>query len=61
MKWGKKQLTTVSYILTTVKVVTKDTKALQIILEFAFKSFHKLLTLHILIVLLKLSVESRTF
>lgn len=61
MKWGKKQLTTVSYILTTVKVVTKDTNALQIILEFAFKSFHKLLTLHILIVLLKLSVESRTF
>lgn len=61
MKWGKKQLTTVSYILTTVKVVTKDTKTLQIILEFAFKSFHKLLTLHILIMLLKLSVESRTF
>lgn len=37
MKWGKKQLTTVSYILTTVKVVTKATKALQIILALNSK------------------------
>lgn len=39
MKWGKKQLTTVSYILTTVKVVTKATKALQIILALNLKVF----------------------
>lgn len=39
MKWGKKQLTTVSYILTTVKVVTKATEALQIILALNLNVF----------------------